>query len=252
VEVVIMRLRQRAPWPAIVAAGLLLAACGDGVSPAPSVDSFSIDVIPAEEPTAVRTTVPGQQEIFLVTADPREGTGPITITATAELARILEIEPALLTPGEVVEVTVVPDEVGHDVTGSVTITGARDGRLSVVERSLPIWAEDDGRAEDAARIRDLFVPWIVAEHPELGIDGTTEWIGTIVQPQILVVSHYLYLTDEWEMGIEWHVMMPPDDWARMYLRHRYDESAPTIAAVISTVLDGAAPEAADPPEAVFR
>ena len=115
-----------------------------------------------------------------------------------------------------------------------------------------LWREVDGRAVDAERIRDLFIPWIAEQHPETGIDETTEWVGTIVQPQILVVSHYLYLTDEWEMGIEWHVMMAPDDWAHMYLRHRYDQAQPTIAAEISSVIDEAPCEEMDPPETVHR
>jgi hypothetical protein len=152
----------------------------------------------------------------------------------------------------VVEVTVVPDAVEADATLRVTITGTRDGLEAVAERTLPVWPETDARGADAAMIRDLFIPWIEEQHPELGIDASTPWEGTIVQSQMLIVSHYLFLTDEWEMGVEWHVMAPPDDWARMYLRHRFDELAPSIAAEISSVLDEVPPVEIDPPEAVFR
>jgi hypothetical protein len=237
-------------------AGLLLVACGGGggsapASPTAGGEPFDIDVIPAEDPVAVRTVIPGQREVFLVTTDAREGSGAIAITARAELAQV-EVEPATLEPGNVVEVTVVADEVEGDATGSVTFTGARAGQTSVEVRSLPIWAEVDGRQEDAERIRDLFIPWIEVNYPELGITADTGWQPTIVQPQILVVSHYLFLTDAWEMGVQWHVMMAPDDWANMYLRHRFDEAAPSIAATITSVIDQVPPTEAEPPDAVYR
>lgn len=239
-----------------VLAGLVLAACGGGGgtpsgSPPAGGETFDIAVIPAEDPAPVRTVIPGQREIFLVTSDARAGSGPIAITADADLAQV-EIQPATLEPGAVVEVTVVADEIDADATGTVTITGTRDGVASIEERSLPIWAEVDGRQADAERIRDLFLPWVEANHPELGITARTEWQPTIVQPQILVVSHYLFLTEEWEMGVEWHVMMAPDDWANMYLRHRYTDAAPSVAARISSVLDEVPPVEAVPPEAVYR
>lgn len=238
-----------------VLAGLVLAACGGGASPSdaptPGAQPFDIEVIPAEDPAPVRTVIPGQREIFLVTSDAPAGSGAIAITAEAQLAQVM-VEPITLQPGAVVEVIVVADETDADATGAVRITGTRDGLTSVEERSLPIWAEVDGRRADAERIRDLFVPWIEANHPELGITAETAWQPTIVQPQILVVSHYLFLTDEWEMGVQWHVMMAPDDWANMYLRHRYDEAAPSVAATISSVLNQVPPVEAEPPEAVHR
>ena len=248
-----MLMRHPARWSALAVAGLVLAACGGGgPSASPSAgEPFSIAVFPAEEFPEIRTAIAGQREIFLVTADPDEGTGPITITASAELASV-EVEPAELVPGQVVEVTVVPDPVEADATLTVSISGARDGFEADEVRALPVWPEVDGRLADAEAIRDLFVPWIEEHHPELGIDGSTPWEGTIVQSQMLIVSHYLFLTDEWEMGLEWHVTAAPDDWARMYLRHRFTEAAPSVAAEISSVLDGVPPVEADPPEAVFR
>lgn len=257
-----MSLRPTARWSASVVAGLALAACGAGgpsdsaipsaASAAPSAgEAFSIEVVPAEEFPELRTAIAGQREIFLVTAGPDSGTDPIAITASAELATV-EVQPAELVPGSVVEVTVVPDPVDADAIVRVTITGARGGSEAVAERTLPVWPETDGRGADAAMIRDRFIPWIEEHHPELGIDASTPWEGTIVQSRVLVVSHYLFLTDEWEMGVEWHVMMAPDDWARMYLRHRFDEVAPSIAAEISSVIDDVPPVEIEPPEAVFR
>ena len=81
----------------------------------------------------------------------------------------------------------------------------------------------------AAGVRDLFVPLLADAHPELGITAETDWTGTIVSPHILVVTHYLYFSDEWEMHLFWHVMIPPHDWARLELRRRYAQTVPSLA-----------------------
>ena len=39
----------------------------------------------------------------------------------------------------------------------------------------------------------------------------------------LIVSHYLFFSEEWEMHVEWHIMVPPYDWAKIDLRHMFDE-----------------------------
>jgi hypothetical protein len=69
-----------------------------------------------------------------------------------------------------------------------------------------------------------FIPWLTSEHPELGIDAETDWTGTVVTPHILIVSHYLYFSDEWEIHLHWHVMIPPYDWTKIELRRRFEET----------------------------
>jgi hypothetical protein len=43
-----------------------------------------------------------------------------------------------------------------------------------------------------------------------------------------VVSHYLFVSDQWEMGVRWHIMIPPDNWAEIYLRERFVEVQPSL------------------------
>jgi hypothetical protein len=43
-------------------------------------------------------------------------------------------------------------------------------------------------------------------------------------------------------------MIPPYDWAKIYLRHRFDESAPTYAFEISSIQGKAEPEAIEVPD----
>ena len=119
--------------------------------------------------------------------------------------------------------------------------------------SFEVWNGEDTVAEEAATLGHGFVPWLEANHPELGITSNTTWTGIVVRPIWLVVAHYLFFSDEWEMGVSWHIMIPPDDWARIYLHRRFDESKPSYAFEISSRSDEAAvPHPIDPPPEVAR
>ncbi len=45
---------------------------------------------------------------------------------------------------------------------------------------------------------------------------------------------YLFFSEDWEIGISWHVTIPPHDWTRIYLRHRTTELQPSFAFEISS------------------
>ena len=58
--------------------------------------------------------------------------------------------------------------------------------------------------------------------------------------------------EEWEVHLEWHVTMPPHDWAKIDLRHRFDELEPSYASEISSLNADSEPLPIEPPEAVWR
>jgi hypothetical protein len=118
--------------------------------------------------------------------------------------------------------------------------------------SFEVAEGEDDRQEYATELLDKFVFWLAANHPELGITVDTVWNGTMVSPVWLVVSHYLFFSEEWELHIEWHIMVPPYDWAKIDLRHRFDELAPSYAFEISSVDANSEPVAIEVPETVWR
>jgi hypothetical protein len=242
-----------------IACVVVLAACSaagtsPSLSPVPSPSAgadFTIDVVPPEEPPEVRMAIPGQKVCFLVVLNTADTGTPVTISATATKANVTSIEPVELTAGVVGEVWVVPDAATTETTASVTITATRAGVTKTVERSLPIFPEVDGRAADAQPYFEHWIAWLVAEHPELGITENTTWEPMFVST-LLVVSHYAYWSEDWEMTIAWHVMMPPDDWSEIHLRHRGTESAPSLAFRIKSFSGKTEPQAVEPPEVVVR
>jgi len=101
---------------------------------------------------------------------------------------------------------------------------------------------------ESIAMRDMFIPWLSTNHPELGITQETEWTGTIVNPRILVVMHYIFISDQWEIYLTWHVTIPPHDWTRIHLRNRYTEQRPSKAYEISSVKAQEEPHAIEVPE----
>jgi hypothetical protein len=136
------------------------------------------------------------------------------------------------------------------VSVPITVTLTRGTTVTRTEVPINISRGEDHLLDEAAAYRDRFVTWLEAERPELGITSSTEWIGTPVQPHILVVSHYLFFSEDWEMSVMWHIMIAPHDWSRISLRPR-DELSPTLAFEIPSVSDPTVVEI-EPPAYVDR
>jgi hypothetical protein len=213
-------------------------------------------------PEKMEDSVSGQMCVFLVTVA-EEGLGSdegkaVNISATATDATVT-VSPQAIAPGQVAEVIVVPEVTllsGEESrTLTVTVNGKRDGleqtgtvTLDVLKEIYDPWLGLPG----ATKLRDKFIPWLAENHPELGITEETEWTPTIVRPHYLVVMYYLFFSEDWEMGLRWHVTIPPYDWVEIYLRHRTTEISPTYAFKISSLEAQAEPEAIEPEELVWR
>jgi hypothetical protein len=198
--------------------------------------SFSLNVTnrPASFGEALYT-IPNQECLFLVTIEENQtsqGLKAVTISATAPDCQVT-VFPQTITSGEVAEVTVVPIEADVGKNVSVTIQGERDGAKQTKTVTFEVIPEED-REETLG--------------PELDITNETTWTGTLVNPRVLVVMHYMFLSEDWEMYVTWHVMIPPYDWARIYLRERYNQTAPTYAFEISSIQEQAQPQAIEVPD----
>jgi hypothetical protein len=236
----------------LVGLALLLGGCGGASSPGPSTEpsgsagAFELQVLPVQ---SVGMTIGGQRSVFLVTVSGSPTDPPVDVSAVATGATI-DVEPTQLAPGVVGEVTVVPSAVTADADLPVSITASRGGIEKTETRTLKLAPGEDTLREEAATHLAPFLP-VLASQPELGITAATTWDPT-PGAWVLVVSHYLYFSTDWELGLEWHVMIPPDDWTRIYLRHRGTETAPSKAFEISSFSAGDAPKEIDPPETVWR
>lgn len=214
----------------------------------PVLFSLSVKSRPASFGEALYA-VPNQKFLLLVTLEEEEQSNFEAKTVTITVASpgcTVTVYPQAISPGQVGEVTVIPDEgqVGKSVT--VTIQGEREGVSQTETVTFEVIEEEDREATlgpEAILMRDKFVDWFAVEHPELAITNETVWTGTVVNPMVLVVMHYMFLSEDWEMYVTWHVMIPPYDWSRVYLRPRYNATAPAYAFEIESVQGQVEPQA---------
>jgi hypothetical protein len=204
-------------------------------------------VLPAELPVEARVAIPGERVCFLIVF-PEESNGA-TWTAAVEGATIT----STLKGSAVDELCVVPDATQVETTAHVTITANIPGKGApvIVQRSIGVWPEIDGRAADARQYFDRWIAWLAANHPELGITADTEWRPGYVST-FLVVSHYAYWSDEWEMVIAWHNMIPPYDWTDVFLRRRGEADRYRFAFRQDSVSGDTEPHPTDLPDVLIR
>lgn len=209
-------------------------------------EPFSLEVVPGE-----MDALPGRRCVFLAWPEQDQGRGKIEITASAQGAEVL-VEYVPINGNNVAEVTVIPDSSHLHDTLAVTVEGERGAYYDTVQVQLPVVDGFGTGEQDAIVVRDRFITWLAENHPEFGIDEQTSWTGTCGRPNILVVSHYLFFSEQWEMGISWHVMIAPHDWACIYLRARGIELIPSYAFEISSLSAEEDPYSIDPPDSVTR
>ena len=101
-------------------------------------------------------------------------------------------------------------------------------------------------------MRDAFISHFAINEPTFNINGSTIWNGLDNAPQILIVEHYLFRSEFWEMELSRHVMIAPYDWVKVYLRPR-NQIIPVWAGMIASWSSGNHTIVEmDPPPMIYR
>ena len=207
------------------------------LKPAP----FSIQIFLSE----VDDVHPGQICLLLATIQEKGiggGKGRPVEISVAVPGSSTNIENGLISEGQVAEISIIPSEAVMNSELMVTVRGVRGSYETSNTSIIHVGGTmGNGRDGDEDPFRELasgfqgkFIIWLSENHPELGITSEVEWVGVNIRPNFMVVMYYLFISDEWEMGMTWHVMIPPHDWSRIYLRPRFTETAPTLAFELSS------------------
>ena len=101
-------------------------------------------------------------------------------------------------------------------------------------------------------MRDVFISHLSINEPSFNINESIIWEGFDNAPQILIVEHYLFRSEFWEMELSRHVMIAPYDWVKVYLRPR-NQTKPTWSGMITSWSSGNHTIVeTDPPAMVYR
>jgi hypothetical protein len=182
----------------------LLVACGlclSGCWPWPHPVTFELRVTPA----AVVDLAQNASAVFLVSIDGIDATPalPATLAVTAS-AGTATASSATIERSEVVEVWLSGAGVPIGTVVRLTVEARRNSETHIVavEATItePVGAPDD-RLETGLAVRDSFLPWLIAEHPELGITADAVWTPNPLRAHILEVSFYMFTSAEWELVV---------------------------------------------------
>jgi hypothetical protein len=198
--------------------------CGDGGDEGgPAARAFELST----SPEFVNRVIPGRRPLALVTAT-GDGSDVIELGVTIDVDGVLaEVQPAELAPGGVAEIWVEVADVAQEVPFRVTVTGTRgaEERTVTIDATAVPGADDLGAT--AVDIAGVFIDELAGTVDDLPAT-TSELVNGTPVAGLLVVSHYAWFTDTAEIGLAWHIMVAPDDWAELTIRPR-DELAPTRA-----------------------
>jgi hypothetical protein len=103
----------------------------------------------------------------------------------------------------------------HD-SGSADVAYIEETLLLEVE--MFNWSSDN--LPDAIIKQDELIDWLEVEHPEFGTFSGESWFAYVTYPAHLIVEHWTFLYEKWEMRICYHVMIPPHNWSKLWLRPR--------------------------------
>ena len=143
----------------------------------------------------------------------------LSINADAELNALIDVNDINRHSG-IAEITIRPEQSIELGTHPITVYATRSNTTQTIELKVETINWSSGNVEMAIEKRDEFVDWLETEHPEFGTFSGRDWFPYITYPGILVVEHWTFLDQDWEMRVCFHIMIPPYDWSMLLLRPR--------------------------------
>lgn len=153
---------------------------------------------------------------------------------------------------KVIEIFLYPNNTHLDteIKIMVEISNGQRNLLEFGYVSIVNWT--GANIEEVEPMKDVFTSYLAQNYPNFGIDENTEWIGFANAPMILVVEHFLFISENWELELSRHVMIPPYNWVQVYIRPR-SQISPIWAGKINSWSDeNHTISAIDPPLQIYR
>ena len=118
----------------------------------------------------------------------------------------------------IAEVAISPTAQAPVALHSITVTASNQTHEEVIQLEVDVIPWGIVSMNTIQEKYGQFEDWLRDEHPELGNFASQRWDLYSTYPRIVVVEHYTFLSEDWELRICFHVMIPPNDWSKMLLR----------------------------------
>ncbi len=195
-------------------------------------------------------TSPGETGWFLVEIDSREQITTHEISIQTNVS--VETDFTYWSQTPLIEVFVYPNSTHLDTCIEIEVTFSAGDLIAHDTAFLYVWNWTFGDISEVIAKRNVFIDYLATSHPEYGIDNTTSWTPIHNGVGILVVGHYLFMSSQWEMQIEWHFMISPYDWVVVYLRPRAEIEPSWAGKIESWITDNQTILEIEPPPEIYR
>ncbi|WP_455463290.1 hypothetical protein [Candidatus Hodarchaeum mangrovi] len=152
------------------------------------------------------------------------------------------------TTPSVFEVFLFPNQshIGQTIQLKVTV-----GKISDIA-ILNVWDWGDSEQTQAYEKLAPFINYFAQNKTHFNINATTLWELSCNDAGLLIVEHYLFKSEMWELELSWHVMIPPYDWVHVYLRPRVEIKPIWGGMIESWNLSSSKVIETTPPDQIFR
>lgn len=205
----------------LIMISLIISCCSDeadSVIPPLDEGEYSIDI------KYVSVFIyPGGGAVFLVSLIPEYiFNGDVQISTTCDPAlncHVKNINPDKEHP--VSEIEVRPSANIHEGKYPIILSFEHkdEKKYDTVFVNISQWGCNE---EDAYTKRDEFREYIERKHPFLSDIFVLNNICYSTYTNILIVEHYTFLSDSYEIRLCYHVMIPPSDWSKLLIRRRLE------------------------------
>jgi hypothetical protein len=151
-----------------------------------------------------------------------------------------------------IEIFLYPNSTHLEKTVEVTvnatnneISASSSAFVTVVNWTMTIDAE-------IYDMQNRFVQYLEANCTSYNINNSISWQEFGSAPMILIVSHYLFKSEFWEMELSRHVTMEPHDWVKIYLRPRNSLLPIWCGKINSWLSSNHTIEVIVPPDEIYR
>ena len=145
---------------------------------------------------------------------------PFNISITANTSIRTEYVLWASSSPKLIELLIYPNESHVDTLILIEVVINTSSTLAVDSVLVDIWNWTPSNSSAAEEKQAPFIQFLANNYPDLGINDSLSWTPICNDAGILIVGHYLFLSEYWEMEISWHVMIPPHDWVKCYIRYR--------------------------------
>lgn len=151
------------------------------------------------------------------------------------------------------EIFLYPTEIHLDSEIDVKVTVKTDtGRSFSESMKIKIVNWTTSLPLEIIEMRDHFMQYFEENSTFSDLNSSTPWEFCGSPAQILIVEHYLFKSEFWEMELSRHVMIPPYDWIQVYLRPRNHATPIWSAKIDSWSLNNNSIYEIEPPTEIFR